>query len=103
MDKQLLKLTFRNTALAAVYIFLVSQIMQHGDEWFGKEDKFLTPFVVLLLFSLSASVVGGLMMGQAIILVIEGKRTEGIRAAVYSVGWLALYTLLGVLALAALK
>jgi hypothetical protein len=103
MDKQLLKLTFRNTALAAVYIFLVSQIMQHGDQLFGKQDKFLTPFVVLMLLSLSASVVGGLVMGCATILVIEGKRADGIKAASYSIGWLGLYTILAIVALAALK
>lgn len=103
MDKQLLTTTFRNTALAAVYIFLVSQIMQHGSQWFGQKDNFLTPFVVLLLFSLSAAVVGGLVLGQAVILVLEKKSAEGVKAAIYSIGWLAAYTLLGVVALAALK
>jgi len=103
MDKQLLTKTFRNTALAAVYIFLVSQIMQHGSQWFGQKDNFLTPFVVLLLFSLSAAMVGGLVLGQAVILVLEKKSAEGVKAVIYSIGWLAVYTMLGVVALAALK
>ena len=103
MNKQLLTTTFRNTALAAVYIFLVSQIMQHGSQWFGQKDNFLTPFVVLLLFSLSAAMVGGLVLGQAVILVLEKKSAEGVKAVIYSIGWLAVYTMLGVVALAALK
>jgi len=103
MNKQLLTTTFRNTALAAVYIFLVSQIMQHGSQWFGQKDNFLTPFVVLLLFSLSAAVVGGLVLGQAVVLVLEKKTAEGVKAATYSIGWLAVYTLLGIVALSALK
>ena len=103
MNKQLLTTTFRNTAIAAVYIFLVSQIMQHGSQWFGQKDTFITPFVVLMLFSLSAAVVGGLVLGQAVILVLEKKTAEGVKAAIYSVGWLAVYTLLGIVTLAALK
>jgi len=103
MNKQLLTTTFRNTALAAVYIFLVSQIMQHGSQWFGQKDTFLTPFVVLLLLSLSAAVVGGLVLGQAVILVLEKKSAEGVKAAIYSIGWLAVYTLLAIAAMAALR
>ncbi len=103
MNKRLLTTTFRNTAIAVVYIFLVSQIMQHGDQLFGQKDTFLTPFIVLLLFSLSAAVVGGLVLGQAVVLVLEKKSAEGVKAAIYSVGWLAVYTLLGIGAMAALK
>ncbi len=103
MNKQLLTTTFRNTALAAVYIFLVSQIMQHGSQWFGQKDNFVTPFVVLMLFSLSAAMVGGLVLGQAVILVLEKKTAEGVKSAIYSIGWLAVYTLLGIVALAALR
>jgi len=103
MNKQLLTSTFRNTALAAVYIFLVSQIMQHGSQWFGQKDNFVTPFVVLMLFSLSAAVVGGLVLGQAVILVLEKKTAEGVKAAIYSIVWLAVYTLVGIAAMAALR
>jgi hypothetical protein len=103
MNKELLFKTFRNVTGAAFYIFLVSQIMQNGDKLFGKEDKFLTPFVVLLLFSLSAAVVGGLVIGQTVILFWDNKKKESVQAAIYSIGWLGMYTILGMLALALLK
>ena len=103
MNKELLLKTFRNTSGAAVYIFLVSQIMQNGDQLFGQNDNMLTPFVVLLLFSLSAAVVGGLVLGPSVVLFLENKKSESIKSALYSIGWLGLYTVLGMLLLLAVK
>lgn len=103
MKKELLVKTFKTTTGAAVYIFLVSQIMQNGEKLFGKVDNALTPFVVLLLFSLSAATVGGLVFGQTVLLFIENKKLEGIKAAVYSVMWLGFYTLLGLAILIIIK
>jgi len=103
MEKKLLGKTFRNTIIVAVYIFLVSLVMNFGSSWFGAEDNFLTPFVVLLLFSLSAAVVGGLIFGQSVFLFFDNKKKESITAAIYSVGWLGLYTILGMLVLVLLK
>ncbi|HBG81236.1 TPA: hypothetical protein DDW69_00150 [candidate division CPR2 bacterium] len=99
MNKELLLKTFRNTSGAAVYMFLVSQVMQNGSKLFGEKDSMFTPLVVLLLFSLSAAVVGGLVFGQSIILFLNKKNSEGIKAAIYSIGWLGIYTVLGLLLL----
>jgi hypothetical protein len=89
--------TLRNATGAVVYIFLVSQFLQNASRWFGEEDNMFSPFVFLMLFSLSAAVVGGLLLGQSIILFFEGKRSESIKAAIYSIGWLGFYTVLGLL------
>lgn len=103
MNKQLLGKTFLSTAGAAVYIFLVSQVMQNGTRLFGEADKMLTPFVVLLLFSFSAAVVGGLIFGRSIFLFLDNKKTESIKAAIYSVGWLGVFTLTSLLVLIIIK
>ncbi|MDD3481010.1 MAG: hypothetical protein PHW75_02180 [Patescibacteria group bacterium] len=91
MDKQLLLKTFRNTFGAALYIFLVSQLMQNGSKLFGETDSTLTPFFMLLLFSLSAAVVGGLVLGFPVLLFFDGKKNDSIKAAIYSVGWLFVF------------
>lgn len=103
MDKKLIVKTFVNATGSAIYIFIVSQIMQNGDKLFGKEDNMLAPFAALLLFSLSAAVVGGLILGNSLVLFLEGKRNESVKAAVYSISWLGLYTILGLLTLVILK
>lgn len=101
MDKSLLVKTLRNTLSAAVYIFAVSQVMQNGDQIFGTQNNILAPFGFLLMFVLSASVVGGLVVGYPIYLFFDGKKKESVTALFYSVGWMALYTVvvLGILAL----
>ena len=99
LDTALLKKTFINTVGAVVYIFIVSQIMQNGDKIFGKNDDMLGFLVVLLLFSLSAAVVSGLVFGLSLKLFIENKKSECIQAAIYSVGWLGLYTVIGIMVL----
>jgi len=81
--------TFRNTAGAIAYIFLVSQIMNSGELLFGNSaNSYIGPFAILLLFVLSAAVVGGLLFSQAIYLFFEGKRKDSIKSAIYSIGWL---------------
>lgn len=102
MNKELLLKTLRNTALALIYIFLVSQIMAHGEKWFGGDNS-MTPFVILLLFSFSAAIVGSLVFGYSILLFLDNKKSESIKAAIYSIGWLGLYTALGLLALVIIK
>ncbi|MDD3661596.1 MAG: hypothetical protein PHG63_00875 [Candidatus Dojkabacteria bacterium] len=99
MNNELLLKTFRNTLGAAVYIFAVSQVMRSGETLFGNEDSVFMPFVFLLLFSLSAAVVGGLVFGLSVVQFFEGRKAESIRSAIYSVGWLGLYTVLGLLVL----
>jgi hypothetical protein len=95
MNKELLTSTFQNTSLTAIYIFLVSQLMQSGDKLFSNASEIIGPFVVLLLFSLSTAVVGGLVFGKSIMLFFENKKRDSIIAAFYSIGWLAVYTILG--------
>jgi hypothetical protein len=103
MDKELLFKTFRNTTGAALYIFIVSQIMQNGEKLFGKTDTMFTPFAVLLLFTLSAAVVSSLVFGLSVILFLDNKKKESIQAGIYSISWLGVYTVLGLITLFLLK
>ncbi|MDO8507196.1 MAG: hypothetical protein Q7S53_01350 [bacterium] len=96
MDKPLALKTLRNTVAAAIYIFGVSQLMANGERLFGSEDNHtFAPFAILLLFSLSAAVVGGLIFGQSVYLFLDNKKKESVTAIFYSIGWLALITVLG--------
>ncbi len=103
MDRKLLFTTLRNVALAGVYIFGISQFLYYGGKIFEGIDNSLAPFVMLLLFSLSAAVVGSLVFGQAVLLSLEGKRLESVRSAIYSVMWLFLITLIVIAILLVIK
>lgn len=100
MDKELLFRTFRNTAAAAIYIYIVSLIMQNGDILFGDKNSDIKPFVALMLFCLSAAVVGGLLFGESAYLFFDNRKIAAIKAAIYSVAWLGVYTVIGLLVLA---
>ncbi len=104
MDNQLLFRTFRNTLFATLYIFIVSQIMQNGNQWFGNlNDTIIGPFVFLMLFCLSVAVVGGAVFGEPLYLFFDNRKIAAIKAAIYSVGWLGLYTLIGLYTLAVIS
>ena len=103
MNKKILVSSLRNTFFAVVYIFIVSQIMQHWESWFGKEDNNFTPFALLLLFSLSAAIVGYLIVGQAIFLFLDGQKKESRLSILYSIGCLGIFTLIGLIVLAIIK
>jgi hypothetical protein len=102
MDKKLIKTTLRNVMVAGIYIFAVSQLMYHGNTLFGKEDNSLMPFVLLLLFSVSAAIVGSLVFGQAIMLFLDKKKKEAVNSAVYSILWLSIITVIAFTVLAAI-
>lgn len=95
MNKKIALITLRNVSLAALYIFLVSQLMQNGEKLFGNvENNILGPFAILLLFSLSAAVVGSLVFGHAVYLFLSKDTKKAMTSAIYSVGWLFLVTVL---------
>jgi hypothetical protein len=77
--------------------------MLNGGKWFAGANNVIGSFVLLLLFCLSAAVVGGLIFGESIILFLDNKKKESIRAAIYSICWLGVYTVLGLLVLAISK
>lgn len=99
MNKKLLAISLRNTSLATLYVFLVSQFLQNGSKIFDETDSAMTPFVMLLIFCFSAAIISGLIFGQALILFLDNKAKEGIKAAIYSIAWLGAYALLGIVIL----
>jgi hypothetical protein len=75
--------------------------MLNGNAWFGNlNDTLIGPFVFLMLFCLSAAVVGGAVFGESVYQFFDNKKTAAIKAAIYSIGWLGIYTVIGLLVLA---
>jgi len=98
-----LKLSFVHSFLAAVYIVAVAQFMAHAEIWFGKEDNAVTPVVVLLLFTLSVLVVGGLVIGKPIFLYIDGKKKDAVWMLIDSGLWLFLFFIIALVVLYIVK
>ena len=86
------KTSFFNAFGTAAYIFVIATIMQNGDRLFGAKDNFFSPIAFLLLFTLSALTVGGLVLGKPLMAYLDGKKKEAVAMFIQTVGWLAAFT-----------
>jgi len=94
---------FLNALLTFIYIALVGTLMQNGDKLFGKTDTFITPIAVLLLFTLSAIVVGGLVLGKPLMLYLDGKKKEAVTLFFQMIAWLAGFTVIALVVAVLIK
>lgn len=82
---QLLKNGFINSSGALAYILLVSFFLNNASSIFGsKDNKFITPIVVLLLFVFSALLTGYLIIGRPLMLYIDGAKKEAVKLLFYT-------------------
>jgi hypothetical protein len=86
------KRTFLHAVAAEGYIFLIASAMNFFSKHTQQQDIFLTPVVVLTLFTLSAAVMGYLFAFKPIQLYLDGKKAEGVRFFFHTVGFFALIT-----------
>jgi len=94
-----LKLSALLSALGvAVYVTGVAFILRNGEAIFGKMNNFLGPAAFLLLFVLSAAVVGALIVGRPALLYFEGRKAEAVKMFGWTIVWLLLLTLLALCA-----
>jgi hypothetical protein len=100
--------TFSKTALynalgIVVYILLIVLVMSNSNRLFGDTNKFLVQMGFLSLFVLSASVVGGLILGKPLMLYMDNQKKVAVSLFLQTVGWLAGFTVLLLLVLAISK
>jgi ABC-type multidrug transport system permease subunit len=79
---------------ASAYIAAVSWILFNAGKIFGTMNNFLAPLMLLLLFVLSATIVGLLILGRPAYLYFNGLKPEGVRLLFYTVGCFLFITVL---------
>jgi len=72
---------------AGIYIMLVALFMSNVEHIFGKGNQILSMMAFLLLFVISASVMGLLIFGKPVMLFIEGQKKPAISLALYTIGF----------------
>lgn len=97
------KQSFLYSLGAAGWIVLVATFMQYANSWFGKVDTVVTSIAALLLFSMSALIVGGLLVGKPIFLYIDGKKKEAVGMLIYTGSWMILFFAVALLVMALAK
>lgn len=102
MDKNTVKRALINALAIAAYVTLVGTFMFYANTIFGKQDKFLTPVVVLLLLVLSAAITASLLFGQPVMWYVDGRKKQGLQLLGATLASLAGLTILAMVGLAAL-
>jgi hypothetical protein len=86
-----------------VYVAAVAFTMSNAGNTFGKGNNAWTGVAVLMIFVLSAAITGSLVFGRPVWLYLEGRKMEGVKFLIFTLGWLLVLTavVLAVLALTA--
>jgi hypothetical protein len=80
-----------NAAGVLVYTSAVAWIFFNGQAIFGKASSFLMPLFLLLLFVVSASITGLLVLGKPIHLYSNGLKKEALALLFATLAWLVLF------------
>lgn len=79
--------------LVLIYVSLIVFGISNAEAWFGNEDKALIPMAMLMLFVLSATITGTLVLGRPILMYLGGQKKEALQFFGYTVGWLFILTI----------
>ena len=82
-------LSLLHTLAVIGYIILVVFIINSMSGTFEEESSdFLTPVLFLMLFVVSATITGSLILGRPIYLYLNDQKKEGILFLIYTIAWL---------------
>jgi Trk-type K+ transport system membrane component len=83
-----------NALGTVVYVILVALFMFNGKNLFDKTDNFLMPVFMLLLFILSASVTGLLVLGKPVLMYLDNLKKEAVIMLLSTLGWIAVFLII---------
>jgi membrane protease YdiL (CAAX protease family) len=79
-----------NAVGVVVYVMLIGWVMTNMERIAGPMEEFWGPVAFLLLFVLSAAIVGALVLGKPALLYLDGEKKEALRTFFYTLGFLLL-------------
>ncbi len=100
MNKKLLLYGFLYALGVAVYVSLIALVITSSQNWFGPATDFWGPALILLLLTLSVAVVGSLIFIRPALWALDGRKKEALVLLFYTLGWLAMMTIIAFIILA---
>jgi len=91
LSSYLLK-SFLNALGTFIYVCAIAWFLFNGKDFFGESKSFLIPVFMLLLFVISASLTGLLVLGEPIHLYMNNMKREAFMLLFATLGWLILFT-----------
>ena len=92
MNKTLLKQASLNSLGVLIYCALVAYLMTNGQSIFGNANNVFGGVAILMLFVVSAVIVGWLVLGKPLMNYLEGKKKEALTLLSYTIGILFILT-----------
>lgn len=86
--------SFLSAAGTYVYILLVAGLMYFDEQLFGEMDKFWGPVAFLLLFVLSLTITGALILGKPLVLYLNDFKKNAIQLFFCNIVWLFVFVVL---------
>ena len=83
--------SFINALGTLVYVSVVAFLMYNGEQIFGEFESFVAPIFMLLLFVISATITGFLVLGKPILLYLDGAKREALNLFFATLLWLIIF------------
>lgn len=99
MKNSIVKFAGLNALGTTLYVALVASLLFNAPLIFGStgKDTVFIPIAMLLLFVISASVTGSLVLGRPLLWYLDGKKKEAVSLFIATLGFLFLIMLLAFL------
>jgi len=93
-NKKLAIYALINSVGVFIYTAAVATIMLNGEKIFGKMQTLTGSIAFLMLFVLSATIVGALVLGRPILFYLDGLKKEAVKLFIYTVSFLLALTII---------
>jgi len=98
-DKKLIAIAAKNALLTGLYVAVVAIFMTYANKIVGDANSVLSGIAILLLMTLSAVVVGTLILGKPLMMYLDGKKSEAVKTLLHTILGLFILTVLAVVVL----
>jgi hypothetical protein len=99
-NKKIWQIAVLDGVLTGIYVAGVATIMTFGEIIFGKGDNAFVGMAILMLFVLSAVVVGSLILGRPLMMYLDGNKKEAVKTLGYTILVLFVLTITAMVILA---
>lgn len=87
---KLIKVSLVNSIVASLYISAVAFLMSNGEKLFGKNNSVFSGIAILMLFVISAAVMGFTILGRPLMMYLDGSKKEALKLFYLTIVWLIL-------------
>lgn len=96
-DSKLISLSFIQALGVIIYTLIIAWVLSNAENVFGKFSDVWGPFIFLLLFVISAAIVGLLIFAKPVFLYLDSLKKEAIKMLALTIGWIFLGTVVSLL------